>query len=329
MAGAHDQIACGVSTGGIGTQTLAAPPSGMNSIDPYAAFSGNGWGTSVGVPVAYSIVEYTDSTFALPKQSESGVGTLLLGASISASTLARTTPLQTVTGMNSQPATVGGQTSAPSAINIGTAANTLVFIGPTSWQMQRSLTAYATSGVSGAALEGVCPFQRPLTGGTNGAWTHQRAVYQRVLLGFSGLIKSVSWYAQAGYTGGTQTMDGAIYAVGSDGRPGKKLLNFNQNSSLVANLNTLTATTQGAVFFFAGYYYMGFLPQFSGGSGSPNFRCADSVAPSPLGTASGTAFGPMAKGTVSSVTTLDDPAMLTAFTSDLTQFEIALAFKSS
>lgn len=329
MAGAHDQIACGLSTGGTGTQTLAAPPSGMNSVDPYAALSGNGWGTSVGVPVAYSIVEYTDATFALPKQSESGVGTLLLGASISATTLARTKPLQTVTSMNSQPAMVGGQKSAPSAIDIGTAANALVFIGPTSWQMQRSLTAYATSGVSGAALDGVCPFQGAVNAGTNANWQNQRAVYQRVLLGFSGLIKSVSWYAQTGAgAASTQTMDGAIYAVGSDGRPGKKLLNFDQNSSLPANLNTLTATTQGAVFFFAGYYYMGFLPQFGGGT-TPNVRCATSVAPSPLGTASGSAFGPMAKGTVSSVTTLDDPATLTGFTGDLVTTEIALAFKSS
>src|SRR4051812_24231826 len=127
-----DTLVCGTSTTGTGTLTLAAtpgPPGGVD-FDVWARATGIGFANSAAVLVSYTIIEYTDSTFATAKSHEKGVGTLTLGGSsgIANCTLARTTKQTSATSLNSQPAT---QNIVPgTGISIGTAANTLVFIGP-------------------------------------------------------------------------------------------------------------------------------------------------------------------------------------------------------
>lgn len=326
MTARHDQLACGTTTAGTGTLTLAALPAAITAIDPFAAFSGNGWGTSQGVPVDYSIVEYTDGSFTKPKQSESGRGFLLLGANLATTTLTRTLPLQTVTGMNAPPATVGGQSSAASAISIGTAANVVIWFGLSSFSAMCSMPFYSTSGITNADNAGVSVFQNVLSNGINYGLSHQRLYYQRVLVGHSDLIKSVVLCGAVGYTGGTASLKAALYAIGSSGLPGKMLIDFGTIVSIPSGTVTLTAATP--VLIPAGYYILGFLAQYTGGSGSPAYRCANSVAPSPFGTYQQRGMnGPCPIVFVDSQAALADPAVVTGATAIDNSAEFSLAFR--
>src|SRR5580658_5571623 len=90
-----DSVICGTSPTGTGTLTLAAtpvPPGGID-FDVFARATGIGFGNSAAILCSYTIIEYTDSTFAKAKQQEKGIGTLTLGSSsgIANATLARTT----------------------------------------------------------------------------------------------------------------------------------------------------------------------------------------------------------------------------------------------
>jgi hypothetical protein len=97
-----DNVICGTSSTGTGTLTLAAcpaPPGGLD-FDKWLKATGLNFVSGNALLVSYTIIEYTDSAFTTVKQTEKGVGTLTLGASISAATLARTTVQSTVTGMD-------------------------------------------------------------------------------------------------------------------------------------------------------------------------------------------------------------------------------------
>ena len=322
----NDQAACGTSTTGTGTLTLAAPPTAITSANPHAIWSGSGFGTSTGIIVDYSIVEYTNSACTTPKQSESGRGTLLLGASLTATTLARTTPLMTATSMDSPPATVSGQTSAPSPITIGTAANVVVWFGLSSFSPMGVMPYYTTGSLTNGNLLGFTPIQVPVTSGTNFTLVNQQLILQSVLLPFSGLIKSCTVWGQAGYTGGTASLKIGLYEVGSDGRPGKLLIDFGTQNSLGSATQTLTASA--AQFIPAGFYFLGILAQFSGGSGTPTLRMCNSASSSMWGTAATNNLGPMMIATVGSQTALSDPCTLTSLTIRSGNNEISCAFKS-
>src|SRR5271170_1594422 len=125
----NDTILCGASTTGTGTLTLAPCPSPPGGIDLYQWLTATGFGFVSGnaVLVSYVIIEYSDTTFSKAVNFEKGVGTVALGASLTATTLARTT-VQSVAG--SLGATGSPTYAAPLAVSIGTAANVLVFVGP-------------------------------------------------------------------------------------------------------------------------------------------------------------------------------------------------------
>lgn len=326
MAFAADQALCGTTTAGTGALTLAAPPAAINGADPYAAFSGMGLGTTTGFLVPASIVEYTDSTLQHELQSESGLYTLKFGANLAASTLARTLIFQTVTSMNSQPATVNGPTgSAPTAITIGTAANVVVYFGPVAWLARQSFSSYVTA--SGSDGLGVCPTQFTQANGTNAAYTSGTVVYQRVEIATSMWIKSVSLWMVTAFGGTSCTLSCALYEVGSDGNPGKKLLNFANNTTIPTNANTLAATT--ALWVPAGTYYLGILYVGVGQTTAPNGRQANSVAASPLGTCGTSAVGPSPLATVAAQSALNDPATLTSISTQKSAGEYYCAFRST
>ncbi len=138
-----ENIACGTSSTGTGTLTLAATPAAIGAVDFDAWLKATGIGFVSGnaVLVSYTIIEYTDSTFATPKFVENGIGTLTLGAALINATLARTT-VQTVSNANADSYLVGG---GASAITIGTAANTLVFVGPSAADVPAWSPYYETS----------------------------------------------------------------------------------------------------------------------------------------------------------------------------------------
>jgi len=266
-----ESIICGTSSTGTGTLNLAAtptPPGGVD-FDVLARATGNGFANSAAILVTYTIIEYTDSYFANAKSMEKGIGTLTLGGSsgIANCTLARTTPQVTATSLNSQPATYN--TNGPSAINIGTAANTLIFIGPSATDSLEFSSYYETS--LGDAL-GVHSLSSQNSGGTIQINTDVENFWS-FYWGVPMLAKKASMRVSTLYTGGTTNAYFRIYAVGSNGRPGKLLIDFGvlatAGSSLVATGNVSTAVHSTGFFMTPGRYIASFYASFSGGSGTP------------------------------------------------------------
>jgi hypothetical protein len=311
-----DQAACGTSSTGAGALTLAAAPTALACADPYAIWSGAGYGTSQGVPIPYSIVEYTNSSLTTPKQSESGMGVLTFGASLAACSLARTLVLQKATSMDSPPATVTGATSGPTAISIGTAANVVIYFGPESWQFAEVLTAVALSGITSADNLGV--INRSTNTGAVMTMSNSGVVhYCAIELDFSILTKSVTLRcgASGNYTGGSNSLAAALYEIDpATGLPGKLVLDFGTVSGFFNTANTnSTFTAAAAVFVQAGHYILALLPIYSGGSGFPNARGSVVTTSSPFGTASGVALGgALHTITVAGQSAFTDPATLTS-----------------
>lgn len=326
-----ENIVCGTTTTGTGTLTLAATPSAIGAIDPFAAFSGLGLGTSNATPLPYIIIEYTDSTFAKPSQVEKGFGNLLIGASIGATTLTRNPLVTQVSG-----AYTNGTFSTPAtAITIGTAANVLVFIGASAWDQAQALHAYDTSGaVSGNSNVGVQPWGgggAVVISGVSGV-----PYYSYVKLDTADVIKSCTIrIVNAITTPTSSSLAIALYAVASSGLPGKKLIDFGNvagaNPLGTANAN-LTATASAGVPIMAGGYIVGILPIWSGGTGSPQFRFIQAVTPSPFGLSLSSALFPIATiGTNGGQSSLTDPAFTTGATTLASNSDhlIACAFKNS
>jgi hypothetical protein len=269
-----DNLICGTTTTGTGTLTLAAtpvPPGGVD-FDVFVRTTGIGFGNSAIVFVSYTIIEYTDSTFATAKGTEKGIGTLTLGSSagIANATLARTTLQTTATSLNSQPAT---QNITPAtALSIGTTANTLVFIGVSAADVP-AYSPYFESALD-TANAGV-----PIAGiisGTDGAapnmadLTDQYFIFEWCV---PMLVKRAEFYVANIYTGGTSNLYARIYQINSAGRPGKLLYDFGvvgtPNSSLAAAAIVQTGAGGSGFFLTPGAYFIDLLPHFTGGSGTP------------------------------------------------------------
>lgn len=259
-----DNIICGTSTTGTGTLTLAATPSGLNALDPLIAFGGMGFGTTVGVPVRYTIIEYTDNTYAKMHQKETGWGTLLLGASITACTLSRDTILFTQTALDSAPAFTF---VSPTAITIGTAANTLVMLDASSVDFIGSAAGYSTGNDS----RGFVPSNYCNSFGANSiALTNGNGHYVPVEIPISCFIKSATISITGAITTpATSQISFALYAVGTNGKPSKKLIDFGTNSANpLGTTGNVTLTASQGVFIPAGWYIFAVLPIWTGGTGS-------------------------------------------------------------
>ena len=260
----------GTSTTGTGTLTLAACPAPPGGVDAYQAFRQQGFGTSQTIPIDYTIVEYTDASFATAKQMEVGVGALTIGASVTATTIARTTVQQTATGLNTS--TPSYPQGSQTAITIGVAANTLVFISPSASKLM-ALTPYRQTTVGGGI--GVAPMTAGNAVASTGITiTTAKDIYFLFLWAVPMLVKRITFSVFAAYTGGTSNVYGRIYAIGSDGRPGKLLYDFGvcgtANSSLSAAANISSGASGIGIFLQPGEYYCNLCPIFSGGSGTPS-----------------------------------------------------------
>lgn len=268
-----DNIVCGTSTTGTGTLTLAAtpgPPGGVD-FDVFARATGIGFGNSAAILVSYTIIEYTDSTFATAKAHEKGVGTLTLGGSsgIANCTLARTTKQTSATSLNSQPAT---QNIAPgTGISIGTAANTLVFIGASAADVP-AYSPYVNTSLIGINLIPPCP----LNANTSGAvtTTNNQDWFMPFTWAVPILVKKVILNVQATYTGQNNNLYVRLYDIGSNGSPGKLLADFGQigtlNASFAATGYIATAALTNGFFMMPADYYLDILPVWTaGGTGTP------------------------------------------------------------
>ncbi len=242
---------CGTSTTGTGTLTLAACPQPPGGTDLYQAFQVQALGTSVAIPVSYTIVEYTGSDFSNVVRQEKGIGSLTLGASITATTLARTTVQQTSTGMSGGAATY--DLSAPTAISIGTAANVLVFIGASASDLFACSPYYDTS-LTGSDLLGAFPVN---AGGTytgniilSTSSDHYNLFEWKIPMLVKGAkIRVVTAHVGTGYA--------RLYALGANARPTKLLYDFGAFATSLNTTGTKATASAGAGFYLqAGEYFL-------------------------------------------------------------------------
>jgi hypothetical protein len=135
------------------------------------------------------------------------------------------------------------------------------------------------------------------------------------------LVRRAWMRVATAYTGGTPVSNAyaRIYALGSNGRPGKLLIDFGligtANASLNSTGNVSTGLASPGFMMMPGEYFFDFLPIFSGGTTPPavgSFAAANNFALGKMGIASGTPIlNAMATGGSAPA---PDPASLTGYT---------------
>lgn len=268
-----DHVGCGTSSTGTGTLTLAAcpgPPGGLD-FDKWLKATGLGFVSTNAVLVSYTIVEYTSAALTTEKQTEKGIGTLTLGASITAATLARTKVQGTVTGLDTS--TPAPTFSAPTAITIGTAANTLVFVGASAADVLAFQPCQDTALTSNGFPPLMCG-NPSFNGGANLVnnqdWTWP------FIWPYQTLVKRVYFRIESPYSGAVSNLFARLYQINALGQPGKLLYDFGvigtANSSL--NVSAFTMISSGAAgngfLLTPGEYFLQVCPIWTaGGTGTP------------------------------------------------------------
>jgi acyl-coenzyme A thioesterase PaaI-like protein len=256
-----DNIICGTTTTGTGTLTLAAtpvPPGGVD-FDVFARATGVGFGNNAAVLASYTIIEFTDTTFATAKATEKGVGLLTLGASagIANATLARTLVQSTAVALNSQPATQN--ISPATAYSIVTAANTLVFIGAS----VADIPAFSPFVVTSAVINGDT-YIAPPTSATNSTVGASLVGGTFYYIPFTWLVpmlvKRAAVYNDQAFTGTSNSAWGRLYDVASGanaGYPGKLLYDFGVFGTAGSSFNSAAPITTGGGGLGSGYFMTG------------------------------------------------------------------------
>ncbi len=311
----------GTTTTSTGTLTLAAPPfpPGDGNFYTYLTSTGYGFVNGNAVLLPYRIVEYTDTTFSQPKQIEKGWGTFTLGANLAATTMARTTIQYTETALTTSPAYAWGANA--SAITIGTAANTLVFIGPVDADIdvptpyyEGTLTATTNMGFFATKTISIGSSLVMSTEGTGSDiyWVINPA---RLIL-----AKRATLEVTTQYSGGTPVSSAyfRIYAIGTDGRPGKLLIDFGAIGG--ANpLNTIaiiqTAAHATGYFLSPGEkYFANFVSTFTGGTTGPTMRAySNAFSTGSLGSQSSSLVPTTLTKATGGNSTASDPANVSSY----------------
>jgi hypothetical protein len=300
---------CGTASTGTGTLVLAACPTPPGGTDPFQAFNAQGLGTAVPIPISYTIVEYTDTTFRTASRQEKGVGSLTLG---SPTTLARTTVQQTATSMDTTPTY---NTAEPTAISISAAANTLIFIAASAADLLVCSPYFDRTLPSTDAI-GALPVN---VGGTfTGSLliTTMTDYYNLFEWRTPMLVKRVRVNVATTYSGAfnTSQMYGRLYAVGANARPTKLLYDFGSfaGSPLLGSTGIKATTVSGSGFYLQpGEYFLDIMPRISGGAGTPSLSIFPQAYNSGrLGYGTGIGVGVAIKATSGS-TLAGDPANVT------------------
>ncbi len=262
---------CGTTSTGTGTLALAACPAPPGGTDLFQAFNSQALGTAVAIPISYTIIEYTGTTFQTASKQEKGIGSLTLGANLAASTLARTTVQQTATSMET---TATYDLTAPTAISISQAVNTLVFIGASAAELlgcspyfESSLPASDGLGALPVNGGGAYTAGIPLTNGAD----HYHLFEWRVPM----LAKKVAITVTTTRSGGTGALYGRLYAVGANtgvqARPTKLLYDFGTfvGATILNTVSDRATSATGSGFYMgAGEYFLNIFTTSSGGSGT-------------------------------------------------------------
>lgn len=262
-----DNIVCGTSSNGTGTLTLASTPANVGALDFYAfATAINGYTNGKVLLVPYTLIEFADSTFSVPVREETGIGTLTLGANLAATTLARTTVLTT--------GVVGGAyvNASATAVAIGTAGNTLILMGQASsllfsgtpyWDAALSDQGGLYSVTHSSGNAGNTTLTQEATGQTIFfPWVSMKPVFAKVARIRVSTI----------YTGGTTTGFLSLYQDGTNGRPGRLLVDFGTLGASPFNSGSvpfyLAATAATGIYLPPGEYWGALYFTYTGGSGS-------------------------------------------------------------
>jgi hypothetical protein len=324
-----ENVICGTTTSGFGTLTLAACPSPPGGVDFFATFGAWGLGTTQTTLVPYVIIEYTDQSFSTASGMEKGWGSLLLGASISACTLARTLVQFTCRNLNTSTPTPIAWGSAnvvvPTPYVIGTANRTLVFIGASASDLPAwSCPILLPSTVTNYDNRGAGPFGLNQTSGAGGAvgLNYGQDCYFLFLWVTPMLVKKVfTFLATADVGSTTNNLYVRLYSIGSDGRPGKLLYDFGLVGTANASLKTTgmisSAVGSQGVWLTPGEYFLDFAGFQTGTATGSTPKFGSSTIPfvsgrtGTFGNFGQTAYEFTATGAVSG--TAPDPANVTAF----------------
>lgn len=300
-----NNIACGISSTGTGTLSLAACPASFGAVDPDVwARNALNLGNSATVRVRYEVIEFTDSTFASPKQTESGIGVLTLGAAagVANCTLSRDYVLEKATNLDVQPAAIslgeaGNTSGLPSAsvMIIGTAANCLVMF---SNDIRDAIGAMPANywGVSpDTGYSGIAPLSTaPGYSGfspSNGVayfcpiWMPQTAIIKTVKFKFYSSVSSPTSSSVQAKLFDVFGRNAQGYAMGM---PGKIITDFGgigngydaTNPAGTNGIYSITGASQALI--RSGFYFLGIVVSWAGGTGSVGMaNCNPLVGASP------------------------------------------------
>jgi hypothetical protein len=242
------------TTGGTGALTVS-------SVSGSPTFT-SVWGSSGTRFVHYSIVEFTDTTFATVAKAENGVGSVAL----STNALTRTRVFESWDGSAHGTSAVSfGTSSGLVRVRISATAQTW----PNLPQFYLAASPSEDLGMPSAAM----------TVTANAAVTAGREYYSPFLW-LGGVI------TQAGLSVSTAVSStsakAGIYEVGSDGKPGQKLLDLTSGGAITTATTGAKVVSVSATLLPPGWYYSGLLFE-----GAPTMRSYSSTLISPAGTLNG------------------------------------------
>ena len=143
----------------------------------------------------------------------------------------------------------------------------------------------------------------------NCALVNQRIMYVAFQLDATVQVKSATVQVVAAYSGGTASLGIALYDVDkTSGLPGNLLYTFGTAGSLSSATSTVTLTASGnPMVMEPGWYYIGILSKFSGGSGTPSIRACLNRSLGPAGMAFAASI-PFSFLRIAGATSFSDPA---------------------
>lgn len=253
--------------------------------------------------VNYTIAEYTSSAKTQLSKAEEGIASYVASTGV----LTRTTVKGTWDGTNYLPKF--GTATAPTAISFGsTGANIDIIVAPTV-SSSRS-TAPAILGTNASVSDGYGSPPLNMLGllATSLSATSGTVYYFPVELALAKMYSTVAFRQMAATTGGSPTVDIALYDVDlTTGFPGKQLLAFTQKAvGSVSDYQTTAVATP--IPLESDWYWCAFLYQSGGSSGAATFKTAYNLAGGPRGSLLSASSGSFGMITLASQTVLNDPA---------------------
>jgi len=201
-----------------------------------------------------------------------------------------------------------GSATAPTALNFGTtSANIDIVVSPMASGILPPMpfvygsVASVSDGLGAAPINSTTHVNHNVTSGT--VW------YWPILIGSYGPFSQFTARTTLALTGGSPTLDFAIYEIASDGTPGNRLINFTQITEVGTANTTYTSTAIATpVMLVPGWYWAAALHLAAGASGTFQVRGTNIATGGPQGSYFANAAVWMGPKTLTGQTALNDPA---------------------